>query len=108
MDVFPGERSALITGAGSTRGIGRATAHRLAREGWSVGLLDVDGPAVADLAEELAQQHGVQAAAAGVDVSDGPAVRAAVAPERQRPAAGSAAVHSPAVGWTDAGWRRSE
>lgn len=79
MDNFPAERSAIITGAGSQRGIGRATAHRLAREGWSVGVLDVDGTAVKELAEELAREHGVQAAGAGVDVSDAAAVRAAVA-----------------------------
>jgi NAD(P)-dependent dehydrogenase (short-subunit alcohol dehydrogenase family) len=79
MDNFPAERSAIITGAGSQRGIGRATAHRLAREGWSVGVLDVDGTAVKELADELAQQHGVHAAGAGVDVGDPAAVRAAVA-----------------------------
>jgi NAD(P)-dependent dehydrogenase (short-subunit alcohol dehydrogenase family) len=79
MDNFPAERSAIITGAGSQRGIGRATAHRLAREGWSVGVLDVDGTAVKELADELAQQHGVQAAGAGVDVGDPAAVRAVIA-----------------------------
>ncbi|WP_298461053.1 SDR family NAD(P)-dependent oxidoreductase [uncultured Cellulomonas sp.] len=79
MDSFPPERSAIITGAGSQRGIGRATAHRLAREGWSVGVLDIDAPAVKELAEELVQTYGIQAAGAGVDVGDGAAVRAAVA-----------------------------
>lgn len=79
MDSFPAERSAIITGAGSQRGIGRATAHRLAREGWSVGLLDIDGPAVKDLAEDLAGTYGVGAVGVGVDVGQGSAaVRAAV------------------------------
>jgi 2-hydroxycyclohexanecarboxyl-CoA dehydrogenase len=79
MDTFPAERSAIITGAGSQRGIGRATAHRLAREGWSVGVLDIDATAVKELADELTQEHGVQAAGAGVDVGDAGAVRAALA-----------------------------
>lgn len=79
MDSFPAERSAIITGAGSQRGIGRATAHRLAREGWSVGVVDIDGPAVKDLAKELAAEHGVQAVGVGLDVGQGgAAVRAAV------------------------------
>lgn len=75
---FPPERSAIITGAGSQRGIGRATAHRLAREGWSVGVLDVEGTAVKELADELTEAYGVQAAGAGVDVGDAGAVRAVV------------------------------
>lgn len=79
MNSFPPEKSVIITGAGSQRGIGRATAHRLAREGWSVGVLDIDGPAVKDLAEELTAEHGVQALGVGLDVGQGgPAVRAAV------------------------------
>jgi len=76
MDAFPHDRSAVVTGAGSPRGIGRATAHRLAREGWSVGLLDVDETAVKDLADELAEKHGVRAAGVGADVGDSSAVRA--------------------------------
>ena len=79
MDNFPAERSAIITGAGSERGIGRATAHRLAREGWSVGVIDVDGTSVKELADELAQAYGIQAAGVGVDVGDAAAVRTALA-----------------------------
>jgi 2-hydroxycyclohexanecarboxyl-CoA dehydrogenase len=79
MDNFPSERSAIITGAGSQRGIGRATAHRLAREGWSVGVLDVDETAVKDLADELTRTYGVLAAGAGVDVGDPAGVRSVLA-----------------------------
>jgi hypothetical protein len=42
---FPAERTAVITGAASPRGIGRATAERLARDGWSIAVLDLDGEA---------------------------------------------------------------
>ena len=42
-NLFPAERTAVITGAASPRGIGRATADRLARDGWSIAILDLDG-----------------------------------------------------------------
>lgn len=78
MSAFSEPRSAIVTGAGSARGIGRATAHRLAAEGWSLGLLDIDGPAVASLAEELADTHGVRTVGLGVDVGNSADVRAAI------------------------------
>ncbi|GAA2230771.1 SDR family oxidoreductase [Promicromonospora sukumoe] len=79
MHAFPAERTAIVTGAASRRGIGRAAAHRLARDGWSVGVLDIDGAAVKDLAVELTRTYGVRAAGAGADVGDADAVRAAIA-----------------------------
>ncbi|GAB2621727.1 SDR family NAD(P)-dependent oxidoreductase [Pseudactinotalea suaedae] len=78
MGTFPGERTAIVTGAASLRGIGRAAAARLAREGWSLGLLDIDGDEVAALAAALASEHGVEALGLGVDVADAAAVRVAV------------------------------
>ncbi|UFU03073.1 SDR family oxidoreductase [Ruania suaedae] len=78
MDTFPGERTAIVTGAGSPRGIGRAVAHRLARDGWAIGLLDIDGEAVGALAGEISAAGG-RAVSAGVDVSDRAGVEAAVA-----------------------------
>lgn len=47
---FPGKR-AFITGAAS--GLGLAMASLLARGGWSLGLLDVDGPALESAAAAL-------------------------------------------------------
>lgn len=78
MGHFPNERTAVITGAGSARGIGRATAHRLAAEGWCLGLIDIDGAAVESLAAELSAAHAVAAVGLRVDVSDSRDVRTAV------------------------------
>ena len=39
------DKTAIITGAGSKRGIGRATAHALAAAGWNIAILDLDEPA---------------------------------------------------------------
>jgi 2-hydroxycyclohexanecarboxyl-CoA dehydrogenase len=75
---FPTDRTVVVSGAGSRRGIGRAAAHRLARDGWAVGLIDIDGDAAIELAGELHREHGVAAHAVGVDVGDADAVRAAI------------------------------
>lgn len=57
-------KTAFITGAGA--GIGKAIAQRLHRDGWFVGLYDVDLPAV----EALAQTLGARATAGRLDVTD--------------------------------------
>lgn len=66
---FPAERTAIITGAATERGIGRATAHRLARAGWHLGLIDVDGPGVAEAARRLADQYGVRTIGIAADLT---------------------------------------
>jgi 2-hydroxycyclohexanecarboxyl-CoA dehydrogenase len=76
---LPTERTAVVTGAGSPRGIGRATADRLARDGWAVALLDVDGDAAKRAAAEVAEAHSVPTLGVAVDISDEDAVDAAVA-----------------------------
>ena len=48
---------AVITGAASQRGIGRATARAFAAQGAKVVILDIDGEAAANAAEELGQGH---------------------------------------------------
>jgi 3-oxoacyl-[acyl-carrier protein] reductase len=67
------EKVALVTGAGS--GIGRASAHRLAAEGASVIVTDLDG----DAAAETARPIGDAALARQLDVTDEAAVAAVVA-----------------------------
>ncbi|MCH8499836.1 MAG: SDR family oxidoreductase [Marinobacter sp.] len=62
----------LITGAAS--GIGAATARRFAREGWLLGLLDVNAEALQQLNKSLGGQHWHQA----LDVRDEAAVEAAI------------------------------
>ncbi len=75
---FPTERTAVVTGAGSERGIGRATADLLAQQGWSVALLDLDADAADKAARVIAEARGAQAVGVGADVSDESSVDAAI------------------------------
>jgi NAD(P)-dependent dehydrogenase (short-subunit alcohol dehydrogenase family) len=72
-------RTAVVTGAASRRGIGRATADRLAGEGWAIAVLDIDGDEAREAAAEIGEARGVPALGVGVDVSDQTAVDAAIA-----------------------------
>ncbi|NKZ04098.1 3-oxoacyl-ACP reductase FabG [Actinomadura latina] len=69
-------RVAIVTG--SARGIGAATAVRLAREGFAVAVCDLDEAACAGTVETI-EKDGGTALAVGVDVADSAAVSAAVA-----------------------------
>lgn len=66
------ERVAIVTGA--ARGIGRAIAERLVRDGLRVAVVDVDGAA----ATAAAQEMGERAMAITCDVTDSAAVNAMV------------------------------
>lgn len=66
---------AIVTGAGSRRGIGRAIALGLAREGADVAVTEWAGEGVADEIRAL----GRRSLAAAIDVADAPAVRQFVA-----------------------------
>lgn len=72
-------RTAIVTGAASRRGIGRATAHALAAAGWDVAVLDLDEIAAKETATEVADRHGVAAHGLACDVTDESSVEAAVA-----------------------------
>jgi 2-hydroxycyclohexanecarboxyl-CoA dehydrogenase len=74
---FPESRTVILTGAASPRGIGRASAHYLAEQGWNIGIIDLDASAAAAVAAEIAEQHGVVAVGAGANVADEAQVRAA-------------------------------
>lgn len=71
-------RTAVVTGAGSRRGIGRATALALAAAGYHIAVLDLDKEAAEDTAREVAARHGVQALGLAADVTDADAVDAAI------------------------------
>src|SRR4051795_11712239 len=68
-------RVAIVTGA--ARGIGAATALRLARDGFAVAVLDLDEAAAKGTVEGI-ESAGGRALAVGADVSDAGQVTAAV------------------------------
>ena len=72
------DKTAIITGAGSTRGIGRATAHALAAAGWNVAILDLNEPRAKQAADEVAERQQVQTVGVGCDVTDEASVEAAL------------------------------
>jgi 3-oxoacyl-[acyl-carrier protein] reductase len=69
------DRIAIVTG--SARGIGAATARRLAADGMAVAVLDLDEAACAGTVKEIADADG-RAVAVGADVSSSEQVKAAV------------------------------
>lgn len=76
--AFPAERTAVLTGAASARGIGRATADRLASQGWSIAVLDINAEDAKAAAAEIGSSRAVKAIGVGADVSDEASVDRAI------------------------------
>ncbi|HEV2109277.1 MAG TPA: SDR family NAD(P)-dependent oxidoreductase [Thermomicrobiales bacterium] len=72
------DRTVIVTGAGSARGIGREACLRLAAAGWSVAALDLEEGAAQETAELAAREGGGPAVGIGCDVTKGAQVDAAV------------------------------
>ena len=70
--------TAIVTGAASTRGIGRGTAHALAADGWNVAILDLDEAGAKEAADDITQRTGVHAFGLACDVTDEDSVESAL------------------------------
>jgi 3-oxoacyl-[acyl-carrier protein] reductase len=79
--MTPNPRIAIVTGA--ARGIGAAVAKRLANDGLSVAVLDVNAAACAPVVDEITAAGGT-GIAVGADVADEQAVHTAVAAVTER------------------------
>ena len=66
---FPSQRTVVITGVGSRRGIGRRTAWMLAEDGWNLGLIARNRDQASELAQQIAEKHGVCAIGTGADLT---------------------------------------
>ena len=72
-----GQRTAVITGCASPRGIGFAVARRYAQEGWAVAMLDIDEAALKVAAEKVKSEFGQPVLAIHCNIGDKTSVDAA-------------------------------
>ena len=73
------DKTVIITGAGSKRGIGRATAHALAAAGWNIAILDLHEASAKEAANEVGERQPVQAVGISCDVTNEASVAGALA-----------------------------
>jgi len=71
------QRTAVLTGATSDRGIGITTARRYASQGWAVVILDLDGEKSAKVAAEIGNEFNIPAFGYEIDVANEDSVNAA-------------------------------
>ena len=71
------QRTAVLTGATSDRGIGITTARRYANDGWAVVILDLDGGKSAKVAADIGNEYNVPAFGHEIDVANEESVNAA-------------------------------
>ncbi|HJV99974.1 MAG TPA: SDR family NAD(P)-dependent oxidoreductase [Arthrobacter sp.] len=88
------QRTAVLTGATSERGIGITTARRYASQGWAVVILDLDGEKSAKVAAEIGNEFNVPTFGYEIDVANEDSVNAAYAAVKAEISAGTL----PAVG----------
>ena len=92
------DRTVIVTGAGSPRGIGRETCLRLAAAGWSVAALDLDEGAARETAALVANANGGKAVGLACDVTKSEQVDEAVsAVERDLPPPVAALVNNAGI-----------
>src|SRR3954468_18145279 len=72
--LLPVQRTAVITGAGGLNGIGRVTAHKLAEDGWSVALIDVNKDGLSTVETELREAGPSGVLAVPTDITSESAV----------------------------------
>lgn len=70
------QRTVIVTGAGSPRGIGLATARRYAQEGWAVVVTDISADGVATSVDTLSSEYDVPVFGQAGDVSSQDSVQA--------------------------------
>ncbi|SEA78811.1 NAD(P)-dependent dehydrogenase, short-chain alcohol dehydrogenase family [Thalassobacillus cyri] len=63
-------RVAIITGAGSEKGIGRETARQVSKRGGAVVIADIDEAGLAEAQEEISQYNNGQTMTVKLDVTD--------------------------------------
>ena len=72
-----GQRTAVVTGCASPRGIGFAVARRYAQEGWAVAMLDIDETALKVAAEKVKSDFGQPVLAMHCNIGEKTSVDAA-------------------------------